>query len=276
MNAYDIQLALMRRRLLLTLRHQKAYMDSLYIEYTGETFETNVRPSLPFKMDGAVETAIDVNIKNAKDCLSMPTSLEVDITNLPDFSICKNMGNALPYKFQAGDIDITAYGETPFKVGFLDPTPVETYNIRANVDMCGKVGELELKPIGAYNIVLPSTLDASFALGELELQKAYLNDAHASVKFEGKLTELTLLGIPDTAIHGTAEYKLLSDIDAATVKELRSETNIKAAGIEGIAVHEYYKLTLNKIGTETLNTLSDMPINARYIDNCSSTPFFAV
>jgi hypothetical protein len=278
MNAYDIQLAIQRRRLLAALKYQKAYLDSIYIEYTGENFETSVRPSLPLSLDTDIDKKLDVEIKNARVCKSMPAELEISLPN-PDFGLTIGMGNPLTYEFEGGTVDITPLVQPDIdaEVGFLDPTPIKNKNLQINADLVGRVKELPLPPIGAFNFQLPQLqqVPISATLSELVLTRAYLDDLNVQATFAGNIEKIKVQDIPAADIQVGAAYNHINNIDLATMQSLTLDTKVEAKVLDGITVSEYYLATLTKIDNNTLATLADMPLNARYIDTSVAPPVFA-
>lgn len=276
MNAYDIQLAIQRRRLLAALKYQKAYLDSIYIEYTGENFETHVRPSLPLSLNTDIDKKLDVEIKNARVCKSMPTELDASKIDF-SFKLAGGMGNPLTYEFKAGTVDITppSQPDVEAEVGFLEPTPVKNRNLKINANLTGNVGELPLPPIGAFEIPITQQIGVPCTLANLELIKAYLDNLEVNAAFTGDIDAVHTKPLGSTSTQIGVDYECLSNVSLATMSELSSETKIEAKVFDGIAVSEYYITTLSKLDAEVLTTLADMPLNTRYIDNSVAPPVFA-
>lgn len=278
MNAYDIQLAIQRRRLLAALKYQKAYLDSIYIEYTGENFETHVRPSLALTLEADIDKELALDIANARVCKSMPTELDASKID-SSFKLVGGMGNPLTYEFKAGVVDITPLSQPDIdaEVGFLEPTSVKNRNLKINADLTGNVGELPLPPIGAFNIQLPQLqqVPVSATLSELVLTRAYLDDLNVQATFAGNIEKIKVQDIPTADIRVGAAYNHINNIDLATMQSLTLDTKVEAKVLDGITVSEYYLATLTKINNETLATLADMPLNARYIDTSVAPPVFA-
>jgi hypothetical protein len=236
---YDKELFSLRRRLILALKYQKAYLESVDIEYTGEEYEINVRPSDPFKT-GSLDLEGKVSFGKMVDPLSLNTGGFQENLEASFSSLSTNAANPTATAFnttvETGNITIDV-NET--KITFMHPTCIETYGIQAAGDMAGLIDSVDTTSAEA-NIHLPAgeitTTVKQIRQPELKPEITIVSDFDSSVNY---------IDMPNL------QFNLHAQVDTSGIVKT------------GIAL--YHKATLEVLNDETLDYWTDMPLNTEFV-----------
>lgn len=239
MEIYDKELFSLRRRLILALKYQKAYLESVDIEYTGEEYEINVRPSDPFKT-GSLDLEGQVSFGKMVDPLSLNTGGFQENLEASFSSLSTNAANPTATAFnttvETGNITIDV-NET--KITFMHPTCIETYGIKAVGDIVGLIDSVDTTS-AETNINLPT--------GEIAATVKQIHQPELK-------PEITIVSDIDSDVTCIDMPKLQLNLCA----------QVDTSGIVKTGITLYHKATLDVLDDEALDYLADMPLNTEFI-----------
>ena len=301
MGTYDIKLSLLRRRLLLALKHQKAYMDSMHIEYTGAEFEAHVRPSNPFDagsidMNAAAEFAeirnpvaghivlaediegsIDIGV-NALDLLVLCPNVNIDCASgviLDDIYLTKPT--------EIGFDDIEAIVNVPGVVIAPDSAPV-TSTIDATCDMAAKasfvnmpnidydgaeivpdvsltLSSVHIPPIAPNDIDIVTGIEC--AIGYISMPMLNMTDIGATMNVDCAMSSIEMPALQLTSVDMIQDVDASMSVVSSSSAKFCTPTNAVVGSDINIGL--YVSSTLSNMNNATLESLEDMMLNEEYV-----------
>jgi hypothetical protein len=136
MLSFDKKFALLRRRLIQSLRYLKMYAEHIDVEYTDEEFEVNVRPSLPFSTLGKINGEASVAFYEVNSARSVPVMLKEAL----EASMSIGASNPLTYPMNWNlKSSVTSDGPV-ITLDFLKPLGFDMDNLYFNSGFRGNVG----------------------------------------------------------------------------------------------------------------------------------------
>ena len=279
MLSFDKKFALLRRRLIQSLRYLKMYAEHIDVEYTDEEFEVNVRPSLPFSTLGEINGEASIAFYKVNSARSTPTVFNgvVEIGSL------LKAGESLAYPLQ-WDLksSITSSGLSLNELTLLKPLgfDAKTFNFNSgfqgNVDFVRIIGidtkqnltnGFEAKTsfikmphiISQINVPVDAELAAQFkfinplllegTLGDIEIKDNF----KVSLQYIRPIAQWSVDQVGDLDV--TVQKIMMPRLPAS--HDLYSEIDFTPQ------LFQY--TTMETLGDKTLAELDDMPTEVGYI-----------
>lgn len=279
MLSFDKKFALLRRRLIQSLRYLKMYAEHIDVEYTDEEFEVNVRPSLPFSTLGEINGEASIAFYKVNSAHSTPTVFN----GILEVGSLLKAGESLSYPLQWNlKSSITSSGLSLDALTFLKPLgfDAKTFNFisgfQGGIDSAQIIGidtkqnltnNFEAKtsfikmphiipqidlPVGmkiATQFKFINSLLLEGALGDIEIKDSF----EVNLQYIRPLTQWSLEQVGD--LEATVQTILMPRLPAS--HNLYSEVDFTPQ------LFQY--TTMETLGNKTLAELDDMPTEVGYI-----------
>lgn len=279
MLSFDKKFALLRRRLIQSLRYLKMYAENIDIEYTDEEFEVNVRPSLPFSTLGEINGEASVAFYKVNSARSTPTVFNGAL----EVGSLQKAGEALSYPLQWNlKSSITSSGLSLDVLTLLKPLgfDAKTFNFysgfQGDVDSARIIGidtkqnltnGFEAKTsfikmphiISQINVPVDAELMAQFKFIRSLLLKGALGNAEIKDSFEVDLQYIRPL--TQWSVNGVGDL----DITVQKILMPRLLFSYDLSSEMDFTPQLFQYTTMETLGNKTLAELDDMPTEVGYI-----------
>ncbi len=256
MLSFDKKFALLRRRLIYSLRYLKLYLENANIEYTGEEIEVNVRPSLPFKPGEIAHIGVYESFGETYLSTSMPTSfkeeLEAELRLMTANPLAKNFTTKV-----RGNYDLEA---KDWCINLAKPTNVEAKRIESIGVFSGDINQLLVQSVG---IDLKGGTSFSTNVKELPFTKMQWNiELPTGLGVATAVWLMIPLRLKDVDIDGAYNNDFEIGLQILRrLKEWKVDFNYGVAATPRL----YKYTTMETLGGSTLSDLENMPTNVGYI-----------